>query len=66
MNKELSNFKRKMRQLIADYMWSEGCSCCRSDKHAENEQALGKALNIPKYPDKSGYDFLKYRTGREE
>ncbi len=62
-NPELSEFKKKMREAIANYMRSEGCSCCRDyDGHKVNEAALGKLLNVPKYKDGSGYDFSKYQT----
>ena len=63
MNKELSEFKKKMREAIANYMRSEGCSCCQDyDAHIEHKSALGKLLNIKKYPDGSGYDFSQYQT----
>lgn len=53
-----------IRQAVADYMYSEGCSCCRDvDAHREHEARLAKLLHVRKYPDKSGYDFSKHRTG---
>lgn len=52
-----------VRQALADYMKSEGCSCCRDDyEHKKAEEILAKLLNVPTYPDKSGYDFSKFRT----
>lgn len=62
-NKELQDFKRKVRTAIADYMQSEGCSCCRDEEgHKIHEQILAKLLNVPKYSDKSGFDFGKFKT----
>lgn len=55
--------RRDLRRAVADYMSSEGCSCCRDyDRHKENAETLAKLLNIPEYPDGSGYNFAKYRT----
>ncbi len=55
--------RAEMRQAVADYMSSEGCSCCQDvGRHEENEIKLAKLLNIPKYDDGSGYDFSRYRT----
>ncbi len=52
-----------IRQLIADYMRSEGCSCCRdTEAHEKHAAALGKALGVQKYSDGSGYDFARYRS----
>lgn len=62
MNKELSEFKNKMREVVANFMSTKGCSCCQSKEHPENEEALGKLLNVKKYSDGSGYNFTKYKT----
>lgn len=54
---------KEIRQAIADYMYSEGCSCCRDvDAHDEHKARLAKILRVPKYSDGSGYDFSKFRT----
>jgi hypothetical protein len=55
---------KQIRQVLADYMWSEGCvGCCgNSEKHTEAEKKLAKLLKIPAYKDKSGYEFLKFKT----
>lgn len=56
----------EIRRAVADYMWSEGCSCCRDgDAHKEHEAALAKLLRVPKYPDDSGYDFGRFRTKKK-
>lgn len=53
----------EMRRLIADYMSSEGCSCCRNtDAHERHTEALAKTLHVRKYSDGSGYDFAKHRS----
>lgn len=66
MNKKLTNNKellKQLRQAVADYMYSEGCSCCRDiDAHKLHEERLGKLLKVPKHKDGSGYDFSKFRS----
>jgi hypothetical protein len=55
--------RSEIRRLIADYMRSEGCTCCRDeDAHEKHAEALAKALHVRKYGDGSGYDFAHYRT----
>lgn len=55
--------RAEMRRLIADYMRSEGCSCCRdTEAHEKNAEAIAKAIGVRKYSDGSGYDFARYRT----
>lgn len=51
-----------IRRAVADYMWSDGCGCCRGPHYAEHQAALAKLLRVPKYADGSGYDFPQYRT----
>lgn len=55
-------FRKAVRQAIADYMQTEGCSCCRSPRHDDNKEALAKLLRVPKYHDGSGYNFPKFKT----
>lgn len=56
----------ELRTAIADYMRSEGCSCCRDfDGHNEHARRIGKLLRVPLYSDKSGYDFYRFITKRE-
>ena len=58
-----AKLRAALRTAVADYMSSEGCSCCRdSEAHREHEKALGKLLKVKKYSDGSGYDFSPYRT----
>lgn len=54
--------RAEIRRLVADYMGSEGCSCCRGDDHEEHAEALGKALKVRKYEDGIGYNFAPYRS----
>lgn len=57
----------EIRRAVADYMQSEGCSCCRNmEAHDKNKAFLGKLLRVPKYEDGSGYDFSKFRTEARE
>lgn len=51
-----------VRQAVADYMYSEGCSCCRGKSHDEDAARLAKLLKVKKYSDGSGYDFYRYRS----
>lgn len=54
---------REIRRALADYMQSEGCSCCQDvEAHAEASRRLAKLLRIPRYEDGSGFDFRKYLT----
>lgn len=56
----------EIRMVIADYMHSEGCSCCQdTPKHNEAAKKLAEMLNVPMYSDGSGYDFPKFRTDRK-
>lgn len=57
---------KEIRQALADYMYSEGCGCCRSDDdHDEAAAVLAKLLKVPKYSDNSGYNFYRYRTKKK-
>lgn len=54
----------KVRQALADYMYSEGCSCCRNEeKHTAAKKVLAELLDVPAYSDGSGYDFYQFKTG---
>ena len=62
-SKEALAFRRITRRAVADYMDSEGCSCCQDVQgHEAHKEALAKLLHVKKYPDGSSYDFARYRT----
>lgn len=52
----------ELRRAIADYMYSEGCSCCRGSDHDKHAEIIAKLLKVPKYKDGSGYNFPKFRS----
>jgi len=54
----------EIRRAVADYMESEGCSCCRGSDHPEHAKRLAKLLRVPKYSDGSGYNFGKFASPR--
>jgi hypothetical protein len=56
----------QIRQAFADYVASEGCSCCQNTElHDEALQRLGKLLDIPAYSDGSGIDTWQFVSSRE-
>ena len=60
--KQLVN-RDKLRRAVADYMRSEGCSCCQNVKEHDKQKAiLAKLLKVPKYSDGSGFDFNRFAT----
>ncbi|MES2620188.1 MAG: hypothetical protein V4615_04980 [Bacteroidota bacterium] len=54
--------KKQLREAVANYMSSEGCSCCRGYEHDANAAVLAKLLSVKKFSDGSGYDFYSHRT----
>nr|WP_298660844.1 hypothetical protein [uncultured Flavobacterium sp.] len=53
----------EIRRAVADYVKSEGCSCCQDrDAHKEAAERLGKLLKVKKYSDGSGRDFYAYAS----
>jgi hypothetical protein len=54
---------KELRNALADYIASEGCSCCQNtEAHDAAADRLGKLLRVKRYEDDSGYDFYSYRT----
>jgi methionine aminopeptidase len=52
---------KQIREAVADYMKSEGCSCCSDiDGHKRHKAILARLLRVPKYKDGSGYDFGRF------
>jgi hypothetical protein len=65
-NKKLEIFKEKVREAIANYMSSEGCSCCRDiEQHKINAEVLAKLLDVPPYEDGSGYNFYQFCSDKK-
>jgi hypothetical protein len=57
----------EIREAVADYMRSEGCSCCEDiEAHEQHKARLAKLLNVEPYSDGSGYDFQKWQQFRKE
>ena len=55
--------KTKVREAVANYIRSEGCSCCQDvDGHVKHGAELAKLLDVPMYSDKSGYDFGQFES----
>lgn len=65
MKTDIRKFKKEIRKAIANYMASEGCSCCEGVDHDEHKGILAKFLNVPRYSDDSGYDFGKFKEKKE-
>lgn len=51
----------EIRQAVAEYIHSEGCSCCRGADHGQHEEKLAILLSVEKYDDGNGYNWGKYR-----
>lgn len=65
--KHLREYERKynnnrIRTAVADYMRSEGCSCCRGKDHDKHATKLAMLLKVDPYDDASGWDFNKYSS----
>lgn len=60
---KIRDLRKELRQAFADYVYSEGCTCCQNtEKHDAAAARLGKLLRVTPYADGSGYDFTKYRS----
>jgi hypothetical protein len=61
--KTISELKKEIRKYLANYIYSEGCSCCENvGEHEEWKRNLAELLGVKKYSDGSGYNFDKYKT----
>jgi hypothetical protein len=58
----VTNDERKaLRQAVADYMYSEGCTCCQNvDAHHQHRERLAKLLGVQRRD--GWYDFSKFRS----
>ena len=62
----LTALRRAVRRAVANYMSSEGCSCCQlPEQHAADKKKLARLLDVPQYPDKSGYNFSQFGSKRK-
>lgn len=60
---DMRSFRAAVRRAVADYMASEGCSCCEDrDRHEDAQRRLAALLRVPKYKDGSGYDFPRFSS----
>jgi len=58
---------KAIRQAVADYMRSEGCTCCQNiEAHKEAEARLATLLEVPPYDDNSGYAFRQFSSKKIE
>lgn len=63
---EMAIFIKEVREAVANYIASEGCTWCKNvEAHKENTAKLARLLNVPEYKDHSGYDFSPFRTPRQ-
>ncbi len=61
----IRQLQHRLRQALADYIASEGCSCCQNDvAHHAAEDRLAALLHVPRYGDDSGYAWPTYQTRR--
>lgn len=59
----MENDLKEIRRALADYMRSEGCSCCQDrEAHERAAEQLALLLEVPRYSDGSGFEFSKFRT----
>lgn len=56
----------KIRTAVADYMASEGCTCCQGDDHDDHRAALAVLLNVPKFEEADPYAAPEYSFGAFE
>lgn len=52
-----------IREVFADYVVSEGCSCCQNTvPHEEANLRLAELLGVALYEDGSGVNWAKYKS----
>ena len=62
-NYYLEEFKKEILELIANYMRSEGCTCCQNrEEHEDVKRRLGELLDCGKYDGEDEYNFNQYTT----
>jgi len=53
--------RNQIRTAVANYISSEGCSCCEDSNHDEHQEKLAELFDVPKYEDGSGYNFSLFK-----
>jgi len=62
---KINTLLAKIRQAVADYICTEGCSCCQDRVgHEKAMKRLGKLLKMEMYSDGSGFDYRKYKSNK--
>lgn len=57
----------ELRRAVADYIGSEGCSCCEDTyAHDAARARLGRLLRVVRHKGNLGYDFTRYRTPADQ
>jgi len=53
----------EIRTAFADFIRSEGCSCCQDvEEHKKAAAKLAELLEVPRYSDGFGYNFALFAT----
>jgi len=50
---------QELKVLVAKYMATEGCGCCKDSSHGSIGEDLLRLLDFPPYEDGNGYSFWK-------
>lgn len=62
----MDKFKEKIRTAVANYISSEGCSCCRDiEAHKKNTKILAELLEVPLHGEAGDYIY-NYNFGQYE
>lgn len=63
LEERLELIEKELRRAVADYMQSEGCSCCQNvEAHKRHASILAHLLDVPMYEDGYGYNFEQFKT----
>jgi len=58
-----TKLRDQLRVAVADYMYSEGCSCCQNEElHREDTKLLGELLDVPKFAESDVPNFRMFRS----
>ena len=56
----LERERAEVRFAVAQFIRSEGCSCCESSDHEEHENMLARLVGAARYDDDSGWDWSPF------